>query len=284
MRKEFAEWAKLRLKEQSNFVVLLGDISVGLFTNDANLLPERCFNVGILEQSMISFAAGLKHSGFDVIIHTISPFLVERAFEQIKVDIAYNQNNVVIVSANAPYEYNKLGPTHHCSNDVPLMLMFESRIKVRMPFSSKYLPLHLEKSFFDKKVSSYIRLNHYQGNLDFQRDLIPNRILARSDLSGPATGNSITVLVGESIHFDDSAAALLTTSHYIAIDELPITSALMEEISEFDKVIVFEPYSMPILAFHLRSFSRHPRVISYHYPNSIEDGIFYRPRFIQNGY
>ncbi len=284
MRKQLAEWAKLRLKERNNFVVLLGDISVGLFANESNLLPERCFNVGILEQSMVSFAAGLSHSGFDVIIHTISPFIVERAFEQIKVDISYNRNHVVIVSANAPYEYNKLGPTHHCASDVPLILMFEKSFKVRLPLSSKYLPLHLEKSFLDRKVSSYIRLNHYVGNLDFQRVLIPNQILERADLSDPTMGNSITVLVGETIHFDISTTAVLTTSHYIAIDELPVTSTLLEEISKFDEVIVFEPYSMPILAFHLRGYSRHPRILSYHYPQSIEDGIFYHPTFIQNSF
>ena len=73
MRKEFAKITSNLLAKNDNLVILLGDISVGLFLKQ-ELLPNRVFNMGVLEQSMISFAAGLSRGGILPFVHTISPY------------------------------------------------------------------------------------------------------------------------------------------------------------------------------------------------------------------
>ena len=105
MRKTFSEFIKRQLVENKYSAILLGDISVGLFLDSNEALHERCLNVGILEQSMISLAAGMARGGITTYVHTISAFLVERAYEQIKLDLDYNKNKVILVFLKGYLEY-----------------------------------------------------------------------------------------------------------------------------------------------------------------------------------
>ena len=59
--------------------------------------PKRIYNIGILEQSMISLAAGLSNEGLRPIVHTIAPFIVSRALEQLKIDFGYKSLSILII-------------------------------------------------------------------------------------------------------------------------------------------------------------------------------------------
>ena len=58
-------------------------------TSFAERFPERSFQVGIAEQNMVSFAAGLAHEGFIPFCFSMAPFLSMRACEQCRTDVAY---------------------------------------------------------------------------------------------------------------------------------------------------------------------------------------------------
>ena len=109
------------LTADSRLVVLLGDISVFGFRNAFQLHPQRIYNVGICEQAMTSMAAGLAKTGLIPVLHSIAPFVVERCFEQIKVDFCYQKLPGNIVSVGASYDYAALGCTHHCPGDVAVL-------------------------------------------------------------------------------------------------------------------------------------------------------------------
>lgn len=121
MRKAFAELLLEKAREDEKLVVLIGDISHHLLRDFEQEFPDRFYNIGICEQSMVGAAAGLAMRGFRPVVHTIAPFCVERAYEQIKVDLCYQELDVTIVSVGGSFDYAHLGCTHHCYSDLSIL-------------------------------------------------------------------------------------------------------------------------------------------------------------------
>jgi transketolase len=90
-RQQFADTMLNVGKENQSLVVMVGDIGHGILKPFAEACQGRYYNVGILEPTMVSMAAGLAASGLCPVIHTIAPFLIERSFEQIKLDFCYHK-------------------------------------------------------------------------------------------------------------------------------------------------------------------------------------------------
>jgi len=136
MRTTFGEIVTKIAKKDKRLVVLVGDISHGLFENLRKFAKDRYFNIGINEQSMINIAAGLSLQGFNPIVHTIAPFLIDRNFEQLKLDFSYQKQNINLVSIGGSFDYSKLGCTHHSYSDVSLIMHLDNS-KVFLPGSKK---------------------------------------------------------------------------------------------------------------------------------------------------
>lgn len=121
--KEAIGKAMLRLgKADERVVVVNADLSRSSCMDEfANRFPERCFNVGIAEQQMVSFAAGLATEGFIPFCFTFGPFLSMRAIEQIRTDVCYGNLPVRFVGANAGYSAGVMGATHCALEDVGIL-------------------------------------------------------------------------------------------------------------------------------------------------------------------
>src|ERR1700693_2015840 len=121
MRTVFAATASSLLDEDPLAAVVLAEISADLFAKAAARHPERVLNVGIREQLMVSVGGGLALAGLRPIVHTSAPFLVERAFEQVTLDLAHQEARAVLVSIGASYDAARAGRTHQAPEDVALM-------------------------------------------------------------------------------------------------------------------------------------------------------------------
>ena len=123
MRRRFGEIITQLADENENIFVIVGDIGYRVFDDFRDKYPERFINMGICEQSIISVASGMALEGLQPWVYTITPFLIERPFEQIKLDIDQQKVNVNLVGYA---DYPKLGPTHSEINAKEMMKLFNN--------------------------------------------------------------------------------------------------------------------------------------------------------------
>lgn len=121
MRNAFAKVLTELAPSNDKLMLFYADIGNRLFNNLKAIAGERTINAGIAEANMASMAAGAAMMGHKPFIYTITPFTTARNFEQIKIDIAYQNQPVVIVGTGSGLSYANLGPTHHSFEDIALM-------------------------------------------------------------------------------------------------------------------------------------------------------------------
>jgi transketolase len=157
-------------KEDSNLVVLVGDIGHFALQPFAEACPGRYYNVGILEPTIISMAAGMASVGLYPVVHTIAPFLIERSFEQLKLDFCYQELGGTLMSVGSAFEYSTLGGTHHTYDDIALVRSLPGS-EVIYPASPKELNLLFKQTYANGNLT-YIRMTRQDHGVDFSDDKI----------------------------------------------------------------------------------------------------------------
>ena len=227
MRKQFAKTLQNILYKDSNTVLLLGDIGVFAFRNEIQNLSDRCYNIGILEQSTVSLAAGLSKNGLIPFVHTIAPFLVERSFEQLKIDFGYQKLNGNFISVGASYDYAALGCTHHCPGDISLMLTIED-MNIFIPGNSKELDFLLNNSYRES-FSKYFRLSEYEHSLDLE--------ILKNQGYKIKTGSKATIV----------CFGPILENVYRAINDLDVTILYYNTIWPFDRKLVLDNFNQKLI-------------------------------------
>jgi len=108
-------------KIDKRLFLLVSDIGTYLLRDFRKKFPERFVNVGIAEANMIGIASGLAIEGKIPFVYTITPFVTARCFDQIRVDVCYQNLNVRIVGVGSGISYGTSGPTHHSITDMAIM-------------------------------------------------------------------------------------------------------------------------------------------------------------------
>lgn len=201
MRSAFVSACDNMLNKDENSVVLLGDIGVHGFQKLKDLFPSRIMNLGILEQSMVGVGAGFASRGIIPTLHTIAPFLVERALEQIKVDFGYQALPGNFVSVGASFDYSSLGCTHHCPADVETLS--------NVPGVDIYIPGH------DLEFTKLFEENWNSGGINYFR------------LSSLTNATQIQLSIGETRRIKEGKEAVV-----VAVG--PILDNAIEGLSVLD--------------------------------------------------
>ena len=108
MRRAWGEAILEIAKNDKNMIIINGDVEQEISEFKIKY-PKRIYNFGLCEQSMIGMAAGMAINGLRPVVYSITPFLLERPFEQIKVDIDEQNLPVLLVGYS---DYPSHGPTH----------------------------------------------------------------------------------------------------------------------------------------------------------------------------
>jgi len=105
----------------ARIVVVDGDVNNSTFTNHfAERYPERFFNVGIAESNLVGVAAGLAGAGKIPVCASFSTFLISNGFDQIRMSVAFPNQNVKLVGSHAGISIGEDGPSQMAIEDIAL--------------------------------------------------------------------------------------------------------------------------------------------------------------------
>jgi transketolase len=121
MRDRLAPVVSQLLDEDPRVAVVLAEVGRDGFAEAVRRHPDRVVNVGIREQLLVGAAAGMALTGMRPVVHTFASFLVERPFEQVKLDLGHQDAGAVLVSAAASFDWPAGGYTHMAPGDVALL-------------------------------------------------------------------------------------------------------------------------------------------------------------------
>lgn len=121
MRTAFINKLTEMARKDEDIYLITADLGFSVFEKFQEEFPNRFINVGIAEANMIGVAAGLAISGKKVYVYSIIPFVTMRCFEQIRIDLCYQNLNVNLVGVGGGLSYGSAGATHHAIEDIAIM-------------------------------------------------------------------------------------------------------------------------------------------------------------------
>lgn len=158
MRTAFIEGLLELARRDERVVLIVGDLGYSVIEPFEAEFPERFFNAGIAEQSMMGMAAGLASEGFKVFVYSIANFPTFRCAEQIRNDVAYHGLSVTVVSVGGGLVYGNMGYSHHAIQDYALMRVLPG-MKILAPGDSSEVKLCLDAAL-DSDGPTYFRLGN----------------------------------------------------------------------------------------------------------------------------
>lgn len=115
--RNFVRWAR----DRPEVVVVSGDLTGSCEIDDfQKSYPARFFSMGMAEQNMIGFAAGLAREGFYPYVHTFAVFIYRRPYDQLAMSIAY-PNLPVRLLGFLPGIISPGGVTHQAIEDIAVL-------------------------------------------------------------------------------------------------------------------------------------------------------------------
>jgi transketolase len=233
MRETFVATTTALLEEDPRTAVVLADITADAFRPAMRRHPDRVLNVGIREQLMTGVAGGLALTGMRPYVHSYAPFLIDRAYEQIKLDLGHQDVGAVLVSIGASYDASAAGYTHQSPGDVELLDTLEGWT-VHVPGHPDEVPALLRAAArHDDRV--YVRLSSQENSRAYGTG--PQLQVLREGWAGAP----VVVAVGPMLDAVLAATADLDVTVAYTLTPRPLDSTGLRRLVSRDVVMV-EPY------------------------------------------
>ena len=235
MRERFLDVVADALDRNARIAVVLAQIDVARLSSRGNARRHhrRVINVGIREQLMISVAGGLALEGFRPVVESYTPFVVERPFEQIKLDLGHQDVGAVLVSIGASYDAAEAGRTHQAPEDVALL--------ATLPGWTVHIPGHADE------VESLL-LQALEGDdrvylrLSDETNLEPVHTEGLAVLRRGGEGAPLVIAVGPTLDEVVSATSGLDVAVAYLSTVRPFDAAGLRAAMRGSDVVLVEPY------------------------------------------
>jgi len=143
MRKQFMKTLTELAGLDNGIVLLYGDIKQCM-DEFQKKFPNRIYNMGLAEQSMISIAAGMALEGLKPVVYSFTSFLSKRALEQIFLDVDQQNAQVILVGYDSCYPTQ--GSTHNREGIEHISRIFKN-MKCYFPQNSEETIKYLLKAY-----------------------------------------------------------------------------------------------------------------------------------------
>jgi transketolase len=120
-------------KKDEKMTLLVGDMGFAVLDEFFNNHKERSFNTGICEQATMSMSAGMYLAGLKPLVYSQVPFLVMRAYEQIRYDLNEHKMNIKLIGVGADNYFHALGRSHCIDDDDIAMMKIMKNFKLFAP-------------------------------------------------------------------------------------------------------------------------------------------------------
>ncbi|WP_373840329.1 transketolase family protein [Methanospirillum sp.] len=233
-------------RSDPRIVILSGDIGNRMFDGFKEEFPDRFYNCGVAEANMISVAAGLALSGYRPFVYTFAVFDLTRCYEQIRIDLCFQNLPVVIIGLGGGLTYAPLGPTHYLCEDISILRCLPG-MTIVCPADKAEVMAALQSSLIHPGPM-YIRINKknepciHTGKLDFS--------LGRAHLI--QDGNDVCIITTGVLLSEVIRAADILEEHNISARIVhlhtikPVDELMLQEIfSRFSIVVSVEEHTLP---------------------------------------
>lgn len=238
MRNSVIETIVKAAEKNKNIVFLTGDLGAGCLEKFSDRFPDRYFNCGIAEQSMMGVASGLAMEGKKVFIYSIGNFNTLRVFEQIRNDISYMNLDINIISVGAGMEYGQLGFSHYATEDIACMRTMPN-FTIMNP-ATKLEAVECTKTMLSSKTPCYLALNKKGVEVDDSNvEGYPRQIKKGQGLAIISSG----AILKEALEASDIIAE--KTGLRVAVYSMPIVKPikeklLIEELMQYKYIFTLE--------------------------------------------
>lgn len=227
-----------------NVVFMTADMGAFSLERFKAELPRQYINTGVAEQNMVSIAAGLALSGKKVFVYTIAPFVTQRCYEQIKVDICGMSLPVTIIGVGGGITYSSDGPTHHAVQDIAIMRALPG-MTILSPADST-TSMAAARIAYQSGSPVYVRIDKgnlpllYESNTDFSTGLA--QVKKGRDVTIVATG----IMVPRAFEAAEELAGHSIEAGIIDVYRLkPLNEALLLSLlNQSKRVVTLEEHSI----------------------------------------
>lgn len=229
--------------KDKNVVSLLADNGMIVYDDFRRDFPNRYYNFGISESNMVAAAAGMASCGKIPFVYTISAFIVYRAYEFLRNDVCFQNQNVKLVGIGTGLTYSTLGPSHHTTEDIGLLRSLPN-LTVFSPATRAEMRWIMQKAY-EIKGPVYIRLGN--NNQEYYEDT------AKFEIGKPSVvneGNELTIMTTGPILNEVMEAERMLKAAGINAEVLSVhslkpfdTKTVAKQILKTKKLVVVEEHN-----------------------------------------